>query len=83
MKPLLTLYGSLIVTNYKLELFFLDDISSDIYMIFDKEKNINQVADELLENFKFDIEKEVLYQDIEDLVAELLNQGLLEDICVN
>ncbi len=73
--------GFLIVTNYMLEIFFLDDISSDIYILLEKEKSIKQVADELLEKFMFDVEKEVLYQDVESLIEELLQQGLLEVMC--
>ena len=73
--------GYLIVTNNKLELFFLDDVCSDIYMSFFQEKTINQVTNELVQNVYYDVDQKVLYKDVEALVKDLVDKGLLVSIC--
>lgn len=68
--------GFSIVTNSNLELFFLDDISSAVYLAFKEEKTVDEVVEIML--CEFLVEKEVLFQDILGLIEYLGERGLLE-----
>lgn len=71
-----------IVSNDNLEMFFLDNISSDIFLVFKVERSINQAVKILLEDFFYDVEECNLIQDVENLVDEFLRQDLMEVIYV-
>lgn len=70
--------GFSIVTNSNLELFFLDDISTEIYLTFKEEKTIDEVVEIML--CKFLVEKAVLFQDISGLTKHFIERALLEVI---
>lgn len=71
-----------IVSNDKLELFFLDNISSDIFLVFKVERSINQAVKILLEEYFCDVEECSLIQDVENLVNEFLRLDLMEVVNV-
>lgn len=71
-----------IVSNDKLDLFFFDNISKDIFFVFNEGRSIHQAVKILLEDYCYDVDECSLTQDVENLVEEFLNQNLMEVIYV-
>lgn len=67
-----------VISNDRLELFFLDDISSDIYVLFQVARSVEEVAEILINEYLYDIEIEELINDIEVLLTQLISVGLME-----
>ena len=58
--------GFSVISNNKLELFFLDEISTDIYSIIkNNAKSINEIVDIMINDFSYGVDKDNLQPDIE------------------
>ncbi len=73
--------GFSVISNNKLELFFLDEISTDIYSIIkNNAKSINEIVDIMINDFSYGVDKDNLQHDIEGLFECFLKYELLEVI---
>lgn len=71
-----------IVSNDNLEIFFLDNISLDIFLAFKVERSINQAVKFLTENCFCNVKEYNLIQDVENLVNVFLRLDLMEVVYV-
>lgn len=69
-----------IITNDNLELFFLDDISTQIYALFIERKDLEETVNFLIDELGYDVKKEVLQRDVKVLVTQLISLNLMEVI---
>lgn len=67
-----------IITNDNLELFFLDDISTEIYALFIEAKDLGEVVQFMIDEFGYDVKKEVLEHDVKMLIKKLRSLNLME-----
>ncbi len=67
-----------IVTNDNLELFFLDDIATEVYDLFIEPKNLNECVQFLIDELGYDVSKEILQYDVKMLVTQLISLNLME-----
>lgn len=69
----------LIVCNHNLEIYFFDDIASEIYLMFNRKPyTTREIADKLFKEYE-DIEYDILVADVEDTVDKLFEIDLLEE----
>lgn len=70
-----------VISNDNLELFFLDKISTEILStLINDDKSIREVANIMINEFLYDVDKDILYCDIEELFESFLNNGIVETI---
>lgn len=69
-----------IITNDNLELFFLDDISTEVYALFIEPKDLGEIVKILIDELGYDVKKEVLQRDVKVLVTQLISLNLMEVI---
>lgn len=69
-----------IITNDNLELFFLDDISTEAYALFIEPKDLGETVKILIDELGYDVKKEVLQRDVRVLVTQLISLNLMEVI---
>lgn len=70
--------GYSIVTNDRLEMFFLDEITTRIYLFFMLPKSIQEVVQSLIK--EYDVPKDKLRRDIEKLIGDLFSMDLMEEL---
>ncbi len=69
-----------IITNDNLELYFLDNISTDIYTICTEPKMLSEVICFLMNELGYDVKEEILQQDVKMLMEQLISLNLMEVI---
>ena len=69
--------GELVFLNLDKESYFgLDEIGTDILKELHNSKNIETAYNNILN--KYDVDPDILKKDIEELIPELINNGLLK-----
>lgn len=70
--------GEAVLLNAKTgDYFSLNEVGSDFYQLVDGKKDFEEIIDLL--NKEFDVKREVLKADLENLVVRLLEKGILLD----
>lgn len=67
-----------IVSNYNLELFFLDSLSSNIYLKIDASNSVSQIVDAIYTMFHCEVKKEQILNDVIDFIKKMCSLDLLE-----
>jgi hypothetical protein len=71
------LEGECVILNLDTESYFgLDDVGTRMWLALTRSESIAAALEELLQ--EFDVEPEQLQGDLDDLLLELVEQGLLE-----
>jgi len=65
----------LIVSNHQLNIFFLDEVAKEFYLRANKDRTIEDIVDDLFEIYE--VEKEILIDDIINLIRDLQWKRLL------
>lgn len=69
-----------IISNDNLELFFLDEVSTNIYALFIKPKDIGEAVQIIIDEAMYDVERDVLEQDVKILMKQLISLNLMEAV---
>lgn len=68
--------GFIYILNHKTNMWiYLKDISKDIWLLIEKKKNISDITNELVE--KYQIEFEIIYNDVFNFIEGLHIEGLI------
>jgi len=68
--------GFIYILNHKTNMWlYLNDISKDIWLLIEKRKNIKDITNELVE--KYQIEFEIIYNDVCNFIEGLYMEGLI------
>ncbi|BAF73017.1 PqqD family protein [Sulfurovum sp. NBC37-1] len=69
--------GEMVLLDMNSENYFgLDAVGTDIWVAMQQKKNLQEVLESLLE--QYDVEEEVIKQDLEAFVHKLVESGLVE-----